>query len=75
MPACADCGMDVNPERAGTWVEVQAWVKQRKGGGFHGISLPTFLGTFLCNACMAVRKNQARRPTIHPGQLTMFPDE
>ena len=49
---CEFCKRSIDPHEAGVHQYTTGWVKNREGGGGHGISLPTRLPRWACFGCM-----------------------
>lgn len=63
---CDMCEQPVNPDQPGTWKLIEGWAQARKGGGVHGISLPSPPRKYRCKLCMDYHKLRggADQPTL-----------
>jgi hypothetical protein len=49
---CLHCGDTIDPDAAGSWREVTAWVQARKGGGSNQARDQQPTGRFACKFCI-----------------------
>lgn len=68
---CMDCGMVVDPNRAGTYREVTGFEKVRQGGGANAVALRRETGNLLCNGCGERRKLNDRWGVVD-GQASLI---
>lgn len=63
-PVCCKCGINVDPNRTGTYREVTGWEKVRQGGGANAIMLRHETGKLMCAGCGEREKLHARYHVI-----------
>lgn len=61
--ACLHCGEFIDPNEAGSWRQVTAWVQARKGGGANQAKDQQPTGVYACRWCIDII-----RKGVNPGQ-------
>lgn len=53
---CEFCGMELDIRRPGIYQATSGWVKNRSGGGGHGITLPEREHRYACEPCIDLKR-------------------